>query len=135
MQKKAALRWDVPMIAREFGMDTRTVGKRLSAAELTGDHFTTKQIFAAIYGDMDAERLRLTKEQADKLALENQQSRGELINIFDLGENLGKFLSAARQRIMSNTKLDDDEKDKILKELGQCLGTVGGIGGAARSAV
>ncbi len=121
------------MICREFGMDSRTVGKRLSAAELAGETFNSKQIFAAIYGDMDAERLGLIKAQRISQELENQAELGELVNMSEMAQFIGKFFSAARQRILSNLKLDDDEKDKILKELGQCLDLAASVRGAVKS--
>ncbi len=118
------------MISREFGMDARTIGKRLAAAELTGDTFNTGQIMAAMNGDMDAEKLGLIRAQRIHQEMDNQISIGQLVNAAELAQHIGKFLSAARQRILSNLKLDEDEKDKILRELGQCLDSVGEVPGA-----
>jgi phage terminase Nu1 subunit (DNA packaging protein) len=126
------------MVEAECGVDHRTAGKRFKALDIQPNSkgkFTTKQVMAMLHGDYEAERLRLTKEQADKLALENQQSRKELINVNDLADNLTKFISAARQRVLSNLKLDEDEKDKILSELGQCLDSVAHAGGTDSATV
>jgi phage terminase Nu1 subunit (DNA packaging protein) len=102
-------------------MDSRTVAKYLRARELPSEGLSTSQVFSAMFGDIDSEKLRLTKEQADKLERENREAEGKLINVVTLAQNLQRFLSAARQRILSNIKLDEEEKDKILIELGQCL--------------
>lgn len=67
-------------------------------------------------GDIDAERLRKTTEEADKLAIANARSRGELVEIAAvtrLGQNV---LIAVRNRIL-NMPLTDDEKDSCLREL------------------
>lgn len=121
---KEGLQWDVSMIEAECGMDHRTAGKRFKALDLQPNakgFYTTKQVLAMLHGDYESERLRLTKEQADKIALENSEARGELVTRDVIVDGIGKFISAARQRVMSNIKLDDAEKDKILEELKQCI--------------
>ena len=40
-------------------------------------HYSTKQIAGAVFGDKEGERIRLLKEQADKVELENAQTRRE----------------------------------------------------------
>jgi phage terminase Nu1 subunit (DNA packaging protein) len=138
MRKHSAIKWTKEIAASEFNINPRTLTNRLRQLDINPDKdgaFSTLQICSAVFGDYESERLRLTKEQADKLALENQQSRKELINVNDLADNLTKFISAARQRVLSNLKLDEDEKDKILSELGQCLDSVAHVGGTDSTAV
>ena len=124
-KKHKPLVWNQGLICAELGMDSRTVAKYLRARELASEGLSTKQVFSAMFGDIDSEKLRLTKEQADKLERENREAEGKLIDVVTLSQNLQRFLSAARQRILSNLKLDDEEKDKILSELGQCLANAG----------
>lgn len=66
--------------------------------------------------DLDAERLRKTTEEADKLALANARSRGELVEVAAVKKLGEKVMVAIRSRIMQ-FPLSDDEKDKLLTEL------------------
>jgi hypothetical protein len=66
--------------AREFDWHTDTLKKKLiQAKENPGADGTwsTKQMVAAIFGDIAAERLRKVKEEADNVALKNSILRGE----------------------------------------------------------
>lgn len=133
MRKINKLTWKIEPAASEFGINPRTLTNRIRTLGIEPDSkgcFTTQQICAAVFGDMDGEKLRLVREQADKLARENKEAAGELINVVVLSANMQRFFSAARQRILSNIKLEDEEKDKILSELGQCLESVGKPSGA-----
>ena len=51
--------------------------------------------------DLQAERARLAKEQADKTAMENARQRGELVPVAAVRGLLEKILSAFRTRILS----------------------------------
>lgn len=51
--------------------------------------------------DLNAERARLAKEQADKTAMENARLRGELVQVAAVRLLLEKILSAFRTRILS----------------------------------
>lgn len=66
--------------------------------------------------DLDAERLRKMTEEADKLALANARSRGELVEVTAVKKLGEKVMVAIRSRIMQ-FPLSDDEKDKLLTEL------------------
>lgn len=52
--------------------------------------------------DLDQQRARHAKEQADKLALENAASRGELVFISDMAEVMGRALTAFRARLLAS---------------------------------
>jgi len=66
--------------------------------------------------DFDRERLRRTKEEADKLELLNAKTRGELVPL-DKVKRLGeKVMSAIKTKIL-NTPLSDEDKDKCLRDL------------------
>jgi hypothetical protein len=67
-------------------------------------------------GDIEAERLRKTREEADKLALANARSRGELVDVSSVRRLGQQVMSAVRNRILS-MPLTDDEKDGCLREL------------------
>jgi phage terminase Nu1 subunit (DNA packaging protein) len=122
------MQWTINKAACEFGLSRETLRKRLTLAELdTKSTYTTKEICRAVFGDINSERLRLTREQADKLALDNEQSRRSLVPVQELIPMLGKFLSAARARIDGDPKLEREEKDKIIEDLGKCLDVAHGL--------
>ena len=66
--------------------------------------------------DFERERLRRTKEEADKLELANAKTRGELVEVARVILWGQKQLSALKQEIL-NLDLDDEKKDKILRKL------------------
>lgn len=51
------------------------------------------------YLDLEHQRARHSKEQADKLALENAESRGELIYVDDMAATWSRALTAFRARL------------------------------------
>jgi len=71
---------------------------------------------ATIGGDIEAEKLRKTREEADKLALANSRSRGELVEITAVKRLGEKIMVAIRNRILA-MPLTDEEKDRCLVEL------------------
>ena len=73
-------------------------------------------VAAAIGGDLEAERLRKTRAEADRIELQNARSRGELVDaasVVRLGQSV---MAAVRNRILA-MPLTDDEKDGCLREL------------------
>lgn len=67
-------------------------------------------------GIYEAERLRKTREEADKLAIQNARSRGELIEISTV-KKLGQEVMKNVTTCILNMPLTDDEKDKCLRNL------------------
>ncbi len=67
-------------------------------------------------GDIEAERLRKTKEEADKLELHNARTRGELVEIAAVKKLGERVMIAIRSKIL-NFPITDDEKDALLREL------------------
>jgi phage terminase Nu1 subunit (DNA packaging protein) len=66
--------------------------------------------------DIKKEQLRRTKEEADKLALANARSRGELIEVESVKRLGEKVMIAVRNQIL-NFPLSEDEKDQLLMQL------------------
>ena len=66
--------------------------------------------------DLRREQLRRTKEEADKLALQNARARGELVEISAVKKLGEKVMVAMRNRILA-MPLTDEEKDKCLLEI------------------
>lgn len=66
--------------------------------------------------DFDRERLRRTKEEADKLELLNARTRGELVEVAQV-KKLGEKVMASIKTVIMNDSITDDAKDKCLKNL------------------
>jgi phage terminase Nu1 subunit (DNA packaging protein) len=101
-------------LANLTGKQWRTVKSRLDAAGLTAvAHSRNATLYAsadaleAIYAvsgaagelHLDEERARLAKEQADKLAIENALTRGEIMYTTDMAEAMGVCYEAARAKL------------------------------------
>ena len=116
---KQLLKWNRLAIAREFGMDSRTVGKRLADAELERkDSFSTREVFTAMVGDLGAEKIRETRERADKLSMENAARRGELVEVKAVAEVVNRAIGSMRGYVLGLTRLEEDERDEMLIKLG-----------------
>lgn len=63
-----------------------------------------------------SERLRKLKEDADKVAIENERSRGNLVETEAVYGHFEGLFVALRQRILASG-LSDQEKDELLKDL------------------
>src|ERR1035437_7248700 len=110
------LRWNLSMAAAEYGLDFKTVKKRVAASGATpgaDGFFSTAQLHSAIYGDYDKERTRKRKEDADAAALANAKERGELVDKQDFVARLEKVAVSARQEILALARPDAD-KDALL---------------------
>lgn len=111
------MQWTLTRAANEFGCSRETLKKRLLANGIElAETYTTREICSAIYGDYDSEKTRLAKEQADKIALANAESRRELIRVEDAAEITQRFCYAIRQKFLA-TALSDEEKNAVLKEI------------------
>lgn len=118
-QVKPSVRWALTDAESEFPLGRETLSKRLHLlGEQPGEDgkFSTRQICAAVFGDTSLEKARLAREQADRVALDNAERRKELIPVADAQRIAGRYVFAARQRILALT-LDDAEKNAILAEL------------------
>lgn len=104
---------------KEFGAHRDTLKAKLirnGEQPAKDDTYSTAQIVAAIFGDIESEKLRKVKEEADKLSLANRQTRGDLISVDDAIAIAQRFASAARQAIVMS-KLSPEEKNAVLSEL------------------
>lgn len=102
------------LASRIAEMNIEPVGKSQSQA---ADMFSIRDLVRAVLGgDLEAERLRKTREEADKLALANARSRGELVEISAVKKLGEKVMVAIRNRLL-NMPLTDEEKDRCLTDL------------------
>ena len=90
-----------------------SVGRTPQKAEL---YHLRDLVSVLIGGDHEAEKFRKTKEEADRLALANSRSRGELVEITAVKRLGEKIMVAIRNRILA-MPLTDEEKDRCLVEL------------------
>lgn len=114
-----AIRWSITTASAEFGVarDTMRTAFR-QAGQLAGDdeRYTTKQICAALFGDLKAEKTGLTRAQREHWELENKQAAGLLVNVDDAIAMVHQFTYAIRQKILMSG-LTDKEKNNMLLEL------------------
>ena len=113
------VRWSLAMAAANFGRDPKTLKKNVAAANVVpGDDglFSTLEMAKAIFGDIEGERLRKTKEEADKLELENAQTRMELVSVELVYKHFEGVFISFRQKILASA-LTEDEKQDLLNDL------------------
>lgn len=67
-------------------------------------------------GALAVEQLRKLKEEADKVALENDKTRGKLVEIEAVYKHFEGMFVAFRSHILAST-LSDQEKDELLNNL------------------
>lgn len=67
-------------------------------------------------GDLEAERLRKTRAEAERIELQNSRTRGEQVEITSVKKLGEKIMIAIRQRILA-FPLSEDEQDVLLKDL------------------
>ena len=104
--------WSVSGLATELHIDRRTVAKRLAALppdETNGSVSRWLMANAAPVllrvdgGDVPAfvaERTRLTREQADRAALENATRRGELVDAEEVSLLWSKLTGETRNKLL-----------------------------------
>ena len=87
----ARLRWNLAMAEREFNVAKDTLRRRLgdSHEEPGPDgRYTTKQLTSALFGDLYGAKLRTQNEQAEKLRIENEISRAEVLSRSEAFESI-----------------------------------------------
>ena len=70
-------------------------------------------------GDLQAEKLRLTKETADSISLRNQAERKELVPLADIAAGLNRAIVGVKSVIMAASNLEREDKEKLLLECGR----------------
>lgn len=99
------MKWTIHKASLEWGIDRKTLAKRLSDAGFDvnekGAEFHTQEITRAVVGSLEAERTRLTAADADIREMERQQKRGELIPFETYAEFCRVSHAPNRQRWIS----------------------------------
>ena len=101
-RQRKALRWTMSEAASEFDLHAATLAKRIKTAGIepsTDGKWSTVQICAAVFGDMDSEKLRETRHKANLLELEEKEKRRQLVPIDDVGRTWDAVVIALRQAV------------------------------------
>ena len=125
MAAQPRIRWTPTQAGQEFDIDRKTIQKRLAAADIhpgTDDKYSTKQIASAVFGDIQGERLRKTREEADNLALRNAEMRGELVSVTLVKQMVSEIILANKQTVLAS-QLEQETKNEILANL-EALGAI-----------
>lgn len=119
MKPDGPIQWTLTAAQQEFGVHRDTIKTRLMQQGAAPDelgYYTTKQLTAAIFNDLTAERTGLTRAQREHWELENKQAAGLLINVDEAIAMVHQFTYAIRQKILMSG-LTDKEKNNLLLEL------------------
>jgi phage terminase Nu1 subunit (DNA packaging protein) len=113
------MRWSIAAASTEFPVDRKTLTKYLRQGDIIAGadkKYSTTQICQAVFGDIDSEKLRLTREQADKHYLDNQRTKELLVERAAVAKFCEKSFVAIRQKILGSS-LSGEEQDEILLDL------------------
>jgi len=117
--KPQPYRWTIEKAASEFGVDRKTMTKKLRAqdtAPAEDGRYSTLQIYLALSGDVEAERIRLLQEQSRRLKLANDRKSGEQVDAETVFRTYEGVFIALRQTILAS-HLNDAEKAECLANL------------------
>jgi hypothetical protein len=106
--------WSISALATEFGLDRRTVAKRIEGIAPSGtvsgaQVWALVDVSAALSGgvapadgalDLNEERARKAKEEADRLEMMNAQMRGELLARGDVDAAVAGAFARVRARMI-----------------------------------
>jgi hypothetical protein len=108
-----SLRWEPAKAAIEFGVDVRTLLKKLEEARQYPDGqgaYSTRQLLAALYDDQYRQRSRLIAAQGEKLEINNALRRRELIPAGEVREFAHSVASQLRPVIIGLACPDADKQ-------------------------
>jgi hypothetical protein len=114
------LRWTLEKAAKEFDIAKETLRRRLGECHqqpAVDGTYTTRQLVTGLYGDLYGAKLRTQNEQAEKLRIENEVSRGELLSRRELARGFTEVAAAISSRVMACTELPRLAREDILRDL------------------
>ena len=117
--ERKTIRWSLNSAAQEFPINRATLDKNIRQQDIQhgkDQKYSTAQICQAIFGDMDGEKLRLVREQADKHYLDNQRTKELLVERPKVGKFLERTFVALRQKILASS-LTNEEQDELMLDL------------------
>jgi phage terminase Nu1 subunit (DNA packaging protein) len=100
------MKWTIQKAATEFGVDPKTIRSGLARNEVAvkkgrGSSYTTRQITAAIFGDLKGERIRETRARADLLELKRKEREGVLVPMDVARKVLADVLLPVRTELLA----------------------------------
>ncbi len=96
------LRWTILRAADECGVPREAVRRGLRAAGIEpgeDGRYTTRQIFQALHGDLEAERIRETRARAELLEMEAEEKRRTLVSMEEVAKLYANALVPIRQHL------------------------------------
>ena len=117
--KGESIRWTLGVAATEFGLDRRTMAERVrTSGAVAGEDgkFSTKQITAAVYGDLAGEKLRKMRAEADLAEMEVREKQKTSIPHEVFFPELDR-LHGAIASVIRRSPLPPRDRDEILTEL------------------
>lgn len=113
------MKWTPESAQIEFGPDAKTITKRIKTGNIVpaaDGTYSTKQICAAIYGDMDGARLRKELALASQEERRDRQEARELIEAAQVQQVWAGYLVHVRQ-VIRHSELSELRKREILGQL------------------
>lgn len=96
------MKWTINKAAIEWGIDRRTLATRLAELGLDTDKgttFHTREISRAVVGDLDAEKIKLTKADAALREIEVAEKRAQLVDLAEVQVMVRDALLPVSQRL------------------------------------
>lgn len=120
--KPQRLAWTQERASAEFGINPRTLSARLKQTGLEPDsagRWSTKQIATAIFGDLEFERIRKTRAEAEEVEKRNAESDERLVDVDDFCKKYEPVVIEMKRLILSS-KLSEQEKHDLILQLSNC---------------
>lgn len=98
------MNWTAAQAAKEWGLDPKTMAKRIRAAGLDvakGKKYSTAEITQAVVGDKQSEQIREIRARADLLELERRQKEGEVVDCAAMEKRIADVFAPLRSALLS----------------------------------
>ncbi|SRR6266852_3035394 len=114
--KPKPTRWTIAQASTDFPIDRKTLTKKLRDLEPGEDgKYSTKQILSVLFDDVQAERIRLYREQADRLEIQNAKARAEQVDVETVYKAYEGVFIALRQSVLASNMTDAEKAECLAK--------------------
>jgi hypothetical protein len=113
----APLRWNLIRASHEWGYTDDTLKKWLVQAKISPGEdscYSTQELTTAIYGSKHLETIRKIREEADKIALDNAITRGEVLYREPLEKGASALTNALTVIVLSSSMTRQEQDDFLL---------------------
>jgi hypothetical protein len=114
------LRWNLDAASREFNFSAQTLRAALNKnSAVPGDDncYSTQQICDALFGALHLEKIRTQRQITERITLDNEITRGEVLNRSELAKGFAAIADAIVSRVMAANELSRATKEDLLKDL------------------